>query len=494
MRCSRLGGVSGDRAGLVVHASAPLRAGERVLGILNVAAHDWREFTPRALALLENVGQYMGLTLERARLYDLLHERRIEEQDALLDLSNRLLARRDLSSIIDYVVEEARQLLNVDACALLVPVDDDPAMLYFRAASGWRGDPIAEGRLIPNDVRSGPGRVMQTRQALVIGDLEQDPSAAPWMADWLRREDFRGHAVVPLLVDGRPIGTLVVNSRRERRLDASELRFMRLLANQIALAIETVRLYQEDLKLQRMEEELAISQQIQLSMLPEHAPQIDGWQFVAKYKAARLVGGDFYDFFPLRSAPHKLGIIVADVADKGVPAALFMALSRTVIRITASEHLNPAAALQRVNDIIYEDNRTDVFLTACYAILDTHSGQVTLSNGGHNRPYCYRAASRSFEAITLPGIILGVLPDIELTETDLMLAPEDILILYTDGVTEAQDATGEQFGIEQLLAVIAEYATASAQEIMQGVIHAVNRFTDHVPLYDDFTLVLIKRT
>src|SRR5688572_29586232 len=136
VRCSRLRSVHGDTAGLAVHASTPLRSGDRVLGILNVAAEDWSEFDARGLALLTNVGSQMGITLERARLYDLLHEQRLHEQSALLDFSNQLLSRRDLDDLFNYLVEEARRLLEVDACALLLP-SPDGKRLCFRADSGW---------------------------------------------------------------------------------------------------------------------------------------------------------------------------------------------------------------------------------------------------------------------------------------------------------------------------------------------------------------------
>jgi GAF domain-containing protein len=188
VRCSRLGSASGDRRGLTVHASAPLRSGDRILGILNVAGPDWASFSPRALALLTNAGNQMGIALERARLFDLLKEQRVHEQAALLDLSNQLLSRLDLDDVVGYVVEEARGLLQADACALLLP-GEDQEQLVFRAASGWRSDPVGRQCQMPTDEGNGPGLVMRTRQPLLVEDMEASEPGA-WGVDWVLTEGF----------------------------------------------------------------------------------------------------------------------------------------------------------------------------------------------------------------------------------------------------------------------------------------------------------------
>lgn len=491
VRCSRLGSVTGDKQGLTVHASVPLKSAEKTLGILNVAGKNWDEFTPRALTLLTNVGSQMGIAIERAQLYDLLQEQLIHEQIVLLDLSNQLLGRPDLEDLMDYLVEEVQRLLKIDASALLLP-QDDPEKLYFMSASGWNHDPVTSGRWLPADERSGPGLVMQTQTPLLVDDLTvSDP--APWMSDWLRVEDFRGHAVLPLIAEGRSVGALVVNSRQPRMLKESELRLLRLLGNQVAIALEKARLYQEDLKRQRMEEGLAISQRIQLSLLPQRSPTIPGWQFAAMYKAAELVGGDFYDFITLDNAPDVLGIVIADVADKGVPAALFMAVCRTIIRSVAISGRNPAAALERANQIMLNDSDSEVFLTAFYAKLDSKSGQIEYSNAGHNPPLCYRALEKRFDTFALKGMVLGIMRDIHLNEAQNTIEPGDVLILYTDGATEAMSVTQEEYGVERLKKVIADHAHLPAYQILRAVVDDVNVFTANTPQSDDFTMLVIKR-
>jgi serine phosphatase RsbU (regulator of sigma subunit) len=490
VHCSRLAGVSGDRRGLAMHASTPLCSGDRILGILNVAAPDWASFRPEALTLLTNVGNQMGTALERARLFDLVQERRVHEQAALLDFSSQLLSRLDLDDLMHYLVEEVRQMLRADACALLLP-GEEPGVLDFRAASGWHVHPVAEGRQVPVDENNGPALAMRTQHPFLAEDIEKS-DLAPRMPDWLRAEGFHGHAVVPLLADGRSIGVLVIDSRQPRHLDENELRLLRLMANQAAMAVEKARLHQEEVKGQGLERELAIGQQIQLSLLPEAPPAVPGWEFAAFYQAARLVGGDFYGFFELPGEPGRLGLLIADVMGKGVPAALFMAVSRTVIRTTALDGHSPAATLMQANELILEDSHAELFLTAFYGVLDTRTGRLVYANAGHNRPLWLHAATGEFEELAARGIVLGALPEIELEECEIEMTPGDLLLLYTDGVSEAMDADHQLFGIERLRAAVTAKAHASTQEILEAIVAAIQAFTADAPQSDDMTLVAIR--
>jgi serine phosphatase RsbU (regulator of sigma subunit) len=490
VRCSRLAETSGDRRGLAVHASAPLRSGDRILGILNVAGPDWASFSPRTLALLTNVGNQMGIALERARLFDLLKAQRMDEQATLLDLSNQLLRRLKLDDVMGYLVEEVRHLLRADACALLLP-GEEPSKLAFRAASGWHVDPVVSGYHVSGDDSGGPGLVMRTQQPLLVEDIEAG-DAGTCGADWLRAEGFRGHAVVPLVVDGRSIGALMIDTRRPRLFDEDEVRFLRLMAGQAAIAIEQARLRQDEIERERLEQELDFGQQIQLSMLPEDCPVVAGWECAAFYQAARQVGGDFYDFFELPGQPGRLGLVIADVADKGVPAALMMALSRTVVRTAAADGRSPSAALTLANELILKDSRGGLFVTAFYAVLDTE-GRLAYANAGHNRPLWLRSGTGQIQELAARGIALGVLEDVELEEREIDVTPGDLLVFYTDGVTEAMDADGQQFGAERLHQVLAANAGGSAQQMLAAVEDAVSAFTGDTLQSDDIALFVVRR-
>lgn len=496
VRCSRLAEIAGERNRLAVHATTPLRAGERVLGILNVAAPSWDAFTPRSLTLLSNVGSQMGIALERARLYDALQVQRIQEQATLLDLSQQLLSRRDLDDLMAFIVSEVRALLKADAVAVLLH-GNNPDTLIFRAAAGWLDNPVGKGYLVPADEKTGSGRVLLSQQPLIIEDLAQE-NPPLWMSPWLAREGFRGAAIFPLVAAGQSIGTLVIDSRQPRRLTEVEIRLLRLMANQVALAIETARLQQEEIRRQRMEEELAVGRQIQMSMLPAETPRLDGWEFAADFEAARHVSGDFYDFYPLPGDSGRWGVVMADVSDTGVPAALFMALSRTTIRNLALRGRAPADVISWANRFIQEDSGANMFLTVFYGELDTNNGRLLYANAGHNPPLLWHAARGEFERLVPTCPLLGVLEEVNVRVETAQLDPGDVLVLYTDGITEAINPDYVEFGYARLEAtvrgVLAEHPEATAIHVQVAITSAVRGFAGQMIQVDDMTLLIIKRT
>ena len=495
VHCSRLGSAWGDKDGLAVHASTPLRSGDRVLGILNVAAPDWSHFTPRSLSLLTNVGNQIGIALERARLFDAIQEQRIHEQAALLDLSQQLLSRRDLDDLLKFIVEEVREQVQADASAVLL-TGPDPDFLYFRAASGWLHDPVSEGRRAPANEETGSGRVMRTQQVLQMEDLRLSQPPL-WSSDWLDSEGFRAAVMVPLLADGRSIGTLVIDYRQPRVFTEGEIRFLRLMANQVALALEKARLHNEEVQRERMDEELTVARQIQMSMLPVAPPQLPGWQYATYFKAAHQVGGDFYDYFPLPGEPGRWGIAIADVSDKGVPAAIFMAMSRTTIRNIALRGRSPAEVLSWANRYIQEDSQSDMFLSAFYAELNMNTGQLIYANAGHNPPLLWRTEEKEFYRLPATSPLLGVLANLDVSATSIDLRAGDILILYTDGISEALNMDYEEFGMTRLKDVIRDSiertSNPTADDIQTAIADAVRTFTDNMMQYDDITLLIVKR-
>lgn len=492
VRCSRLGGVSGDSRGLKVHASAPLRSGDQVWGIVNVAGADWDEFSPRALELLNNVGAQLGAALQRASYFDLLRERRAHEQAALLDLSNQLLGRLDLADLTDFLVERVKSLLTVDAAALIRP-DGSGTEYTFGAAAGWYSDPVGSERRIPAEHRGSAERPYPAGLTNLVTVVADRPSLPAWLKDWQPAEGFESAAILPLAVDDRILGALVVSSREPREFDEDDLRFLQLMANQAAIAMEKARLHQDEIARQRLEEEIALGREIQLGLLPKSCPTPPGWRFCEVYQAARIVGGDFYDFFSLDDDDRRLGLVIGDVSDKGVPAALFMGVSRSLIRGAAVSGLQPARALEVANRLILEESGTDFFLSAFYAILDLDSGQMSFANAGHNPPLWYQRETKHIEALQAEGMVLAILDDISLEQQSVEIGQGDVLVLYTDGVTETMNANWEEFGEQRLTAVIHDSAHRDANEILWAIVEAVNEFSDGAEQSDDFTLVVVKR-
>ncbi len=428
---------------------------------------------------------------EESRLLEVAQARHARELSALLEFSNRLLGHHSVDSLMRHLVEEVRRLLRADAVSILLP---DPATgrIVFRAASGWRHDPVAARHSVSFDEHSGPGRVILTGEPLVMTDAVEDPQGI-FIPDWMAAEEFRGHYVIPLVADGRPIGAMAVDTRRPAPPNDDDIRLLQLMATQGALALETARLQEEALRQERLAEQLEVARQIQQSLLPDDAPEVPGWDFAAAYRPAQTVGGDFYDYFYLPGPPLRMGVVIADVADKGVPAALYMALSRTVIRTSALGGRRPAAVLTKANTIIREDSKSDMFLTACYATFDLGSGRMVLANGGHNRPLLWRANDGTGAEIRTRGIVLGAFEEITLEERETVLDLGDALLLYSDGVTDASNSQGKMFGEERLHAVLTQHAERGAHGLIEAILDAITEFTGGAAQYDDMTLVAIRR-
>lgn len=259
------------------------------------------------------------------------------------------------------------------------------------------------------------------------------------------------------------------------------------------MSIRLRRLIEEEVKRQRMEQELVIGQRIQLSLLPRGCPQVPGWEFAAGYRAAREVGGDLYDFIASPLNPAEVHVVVADVTGKGVPAALYMAVSRTVLHTQALEGRSPSEALQRTNDFIRQDAQSPLFLSAFYLALETDTACARYANAGHNPPFWLHNATGEIELLHARGLLLGAFDGFLNEERTCTLEPGDFLVLYTDGITEARNTQGKFFEDEGLHAVVASRPWGSADELMQAIVSAVDGFTGDAPQSDDFTVIVIRR-
>ncbi len=264
---------------------------------------------------------------------------------------------------------------------------------------------------------------------------------------------------------------------------------VRNLMNERKTAAEKDRYRRE---LERQTYEMEIAGGIQRSFLPESPPEIEGIELAAVNLPAKEVGGDFYDFIPIPA--DKWGLVIADVSGKGVPAALFMALSRTLVRANVAGNITPSEAIRKTGNLIAEDDRSSMFVTLFYGVLDPKKRTLTYVNAGHNPPLMLRRGSGDIILLEAKGIALGVMPNIELEEKEISLQRGDIVVLYTDGVTEAINDKEEQFGEQRLIRVIEEDRSLPAQELITRIQQGVTEFSQGQPQFDDITLMTLKVT
>jgi sigma-B regulation protein RsbU (phosphoserine phosphatase) len=249
-------------------------------------------------------------------------------------------------------------------------------------------------------------------------------------------------------------------------------------------------------EMERKNTELAIAAEIQKSFLPDTIAQIEGFEIAARSVMAKEVGGDFFDVIPLEVVPlgkGQLGIMIADVSGKGIPAALFMALSRIVVRVNATWYgRRPAAAIRDASTIIANDSKSGMFVTLFYGFLESGTRTLTYVNAGHNPPIHFHAADGSLTELPATGIAMGVLLDAAYTQEIVEMAPGDLLVLYTDGITEAENADREMFGLGRLESIIHASRGSSADELSREILGSVKSFIGDHPQSDDITLMVIR--
>ena len=245
-------------------------------------------------------------------------------------------------------------------------------------------------------------------------------------------------------------------------------------------------------RLVALEHELDVANKMQQAILPTVFPATDAYQTYGSMTPAREVGGDFFDITPLDDG--RIGLAIADVSDKGVPAALFMMSSRTLLKGSAIGLGQPGNILREVNDLLYADNETMMFVTLLYAVYDPATGQLTYANGGHNLPLIVHADGSSDILPGTDGIALAVLPGADYEQRSITIAPGDSVIFYTDGVTEAVNVEGEEFGMERLSAVFAAVGAPDCQSATQAVLDAVKDFAGEAPQFDDITCLVLHRS
>ena len=245
-------------------------------------------------------------------------------------------------------------------------------------------------------------------------------------------------------------------------------------------------------KLVALQNELHVAHQMQQSILPTSFPESAGCQIFGSMEPAREVGGDFFDVINLENGC--IGLAIGDVSDKGVPAALFMMSSRTLLKGAAIGAPAPAKVLSEVNQLLEQDNEATLFVTMFYAVFDPASGKLVYANGGHNPPLIVHADGRSTLLPLTDGIALGVMPDLDYEQNTVALSPGDSLVLYTDGVTEAMNSDDEEFGMERLRQVFAAACSNDARAHNQAVFAAVRAFAGERPQFDDITCLTLRHS
>ncbi|VAW37374.1 Serine phosphatase RsbU, regulator of sigma subunit [hydrothermal vent metagenome] len=413
-----------------------------------------------------------------------------------------LLANR-LSQAVDRSEQRSRELKNLESLAQAIlnapPEQMELPQLLEQHVEGMFQQAHMHIWLYPDSTLFKTKLVETVPQLAEAQALAKQESAAYYQLFGVRLPEetggryARSGLIVPIVDESNKLqGGIYLLKRTDLGAVMDYLPAAHSLAGQVAAALRRAEVHKQTVASAKMARELEVAGQIQASFLPSGLPNIAGWEIVAAIEPALQTSGDFYDFVELDNG--RIGLVVADVADKGTGAALYMALSRTLIRTYALQYPDhPEEALRLANERILQDTQSDQFVTVFYGILDTNTGTLTYTNAGHNP-----ALLLSKDGQTAPqwlgqtGIPLGMFEDMAWRQNVVPIKRGDVLVMYSDGITEAQDVDAQEFGEERLLAVMEGGNGRSAQAQQNNILRAIHEFVGEAPQFDDITLMVVQ--
>ena len=472
------------------------------LGLLVVSVAGWgitAYLQKRRIRRLER--SHEEIQVEETLVFDFLH--------GLGEAFRETIRPQELHRLI---VEGAVRILDAHGGALYVtdrtggkltpafiskdcpPLVDVPSNILQQAAA----NPIALEtflRLRTVAPREGViGRVWQASQAICLNEFSEAPELAQ-----LRGSAFGSVSVMAtaLRYGDQDLGVLALaNGPMGAPFSQADLVVFKSIAEQSAFALYNATIYSMANEKKRLDHDLEIARDIQRILLPSEAPAIDGFQISGINVPARQVSGDYFDYIQVDQ--DRLGVAIADVSGKGVPASLIMAICRSVLRAEAARNPSPADVLRKVNRQLYPDIKEDMFISMAYLILGHQQDGVTLARAGHDAPLWYKRQSQTVMPVKSPGMVVGIdsgsVFDRLTVDFAVPLERNDCLVLYTDGVTETLNSEGDEFGVDRMMQSVRASANDSAQAIVKRIIEDVREFTGSVPQNDDMTLIAIRKT
>ena len=410
-------------------------------------------------------------------------KRAVEELSILNDLARAIGASLNTQEIIQTIVRRSLRASNAEQGVItLVEEQDDQSMktlVRTMVSSREQGHFHFSQALL--------GWMHLNKKPLVINDPRTDERfrGIPW------DDSIRSLIAVPMMVKSELRGVLTVYNKKDGKPFAEDdQRLLAIIAGQSGQVVENARLHEKELALMKMQEELRLAARIQTELLPHTSPEIAGYEIAGRSIPAQEVGGDYYDFIPIDK--HRMAFCLGDVTGKGLPASLLMANLQATLRGQTLTTGSPKTCLERSNQLLFQSTSPEKFATLFYAILDSQNHQVYYSNAGQDNPYLCSTQS-GIKRLKVGGIPLGMLPDFVFEQESVPLEEDSLLVVYSDGVTEAMNAEEEMFGDDRIAAVLDQHKLAPASEIINQLVAAVKNHAAGHPQSDDITVVVVRR-
>jgi len=399
--------------------------------------------------------------------------------------SSELLAQRPLNEVLEMVVGLVYEIAAPDRCAVLLLQGDPPEL---RTAAS-RGLSSAEGERVIS--RTIAGLVLEQQQSVLTIDASVDDRFLD--AASVMTQNIRSAMCVPLWNNKQVIGLIYVDTQGEaQRFSKNDLEALTLVANVAAVKIDNVRLFQQEQRMKEIERELRAAARIQQRLLPAEPPSVPGYELCGYNKPCFEVGGDYFDH--LLRDERTLAIALGDVSGKGMGAALLMASIQASLHAHASTSATVEQLVSQLNRAVCRSSEPEKFSTFFYGEIDVAAGSLRFCNAGHNPPLLIRAAGGAVELLGGGGMILGFEPDVEYTTHETRLEPGDLVVAYSDGVTESVNLADEEFGEQRLIDVVRSCSGIPLQQVLRRIDDAVAAFVGDADPFDDYTLLLLRRT
>jgi sigma-B regulation protein RsbU (phosphoserine phosphatase) len=461
---------------------------------LNVFVKEYELSQSRAFPILFTLGVVLVFNPLRNRIQDLVDRiffRKEYDYSEIIDrIGGAMTTLLDLEQVISRLIQTfmTDMFINTSSVMLLSP-----------AGAGYRvfladGEEKQDVEKVHFEQDAALMQIMeQGKKELTKYDILEDPKYRP-----VRNECAAGfdalHAslIVPLVYQDKVIGLLNLGEKKSGKpYKREDIDLLRSLAHQGAVAIENARLFKDNMEKQRMEEELNIARDLQMSMLPAHCPEIKGFKIAAQSIPAREVGGDFFDFIEMGES--KMGLVVGDVTGKSVSGALVVAASRSVFRMLSEEQLSVGDIMIRANKRMKRDIKSGMFVALFYAVLDGRNKVLSFCSAGQTQPIYFSSKTGEVRLQETLGdkFPLGILDETDYQETQIRLEPGDRLVFYTDGIVEAMNANREIFGFDRVLEIVRKEKTSSADVLLHRLLEQVKEFSGGAIQHDDITIISV---
>lgn len=429
-----------------------------------------------------------GKTTDTYRISQLEEENRrlkhaVEELSVLNELSREIGASLDSEEVMEHIVKRSLKAIRAEQ-GVITLIDQEAAeptrTLIRTSSSSGKHPPLrANDQLL--------GWMYLNREPLLLNDPPNDPRfrGAGWS------DQIHSIVCVPLFVRSRLIGVLTLfNKKDESGFTDDDRRLLTIIASQSAQVIENARLYEEERALLRVREELRLAADIQMRLLPDMAPSLAGYELAGSSVPAQNVGGDYFDY--LTYGGDRVAVCVADVSGKGLPAALLMSNVQAALRARFDMCGSPAECLSVLGRLLHRSTHRGSFVTMFYGIIDTSRHTIDYANAGHNRPLL-ATPDGYVRRLETAGIVLGALAEARYQTGTAGMEPGSMLLLYSDGVTEAMAENREEFGEDRLEELLRDVAGLSAQQALDRIVREVSAFVGEADPHDDMTLLIVKR-